>query len=265
MREEARGCLQENGHYIAAISDVLRFTAIRGIAQRADDKSFLSNNKGNVLELLHFVAKSDVIVLNKLQSGSPNAKYTHHSIQDEIFFDMSDLTVSHFKKDVDSAQFFALMVDESHDISKTQQLFVVLRYFLNGSVYERFLGFKSAKMLDAAPLYRYIKESLWRCGILLENCIAQMYDGSSVLSGKSQGIQALLTKDMPQAVWVYCLNHRLILVIVDACKALGSARTFFTLMETLCLFLGGSATHAMFLAVQKQVCGKAIKGISKTM
>ncbi|CAN7939211.1 unnamed protein product, partial [Ixodes hexagonus] len=121
-----------------------------------------------------------------------SAKYTHHSIQDELLSVMSDLNLRHFKKEVDSAQCFALMVDESRDVSKTEQLSVVVRYFLNGSVYERFFGFKSAKMLDAASLYSYVKERPSRCGILLENCIAQTYDGASVMSGKSKGVQALL-------------------------------------------------------------------------
>ncbi|EEC02728.1 vesicle docking protein P115, putative [Ixodes scapularis] len=63
------------------------------------------------------------------------------------------------------------MVDESRDVSETEQLFIVVRYFLNGSIYERFLRFKSSKMLDAASLYSYGKERLSRCRILVENGI----------------------------------------------------------------------------------------------
>ncbi|KAG0411775.1 hypothetical protein HPB47_011113 [Ixodes persulcatus] len=112
----------------------------------------------------------------------------------------------------------------------------------------------------------YVKETLSTCGIHLENCIAQTYDGASVMSGKSKGVQALLKLEVPQALYVHCFNHRLNLVIVDACKAIDSARTFFSLIEMLYVFLGGSATHALFITVQKQVCGTTIelKGISET-
>ncbi|CAN7976943.1 unnamed protein product, partial [Ixodes persulcatus] len=108
------------------------------------------------------------------------------------YFVMSDLTLRHFKKEVDSAQCFALMVDKSCDVSNTEQLSVIVWCFLNGSLYKRFLGFMSVKMLDAASLYSYVKERLSRCGILLENCIAQTYDGASVMSDKSKGVRALL-------------------------------------------------------------------------
>ncbi|XP_040072179.1 zinc finger MYM-type protein 1-like [Ixodes scapularis] len=180
--------------------------------------------------LKELVAKSDAILLKKLENGPANAKYTHHSIQDEILSAMSDIVLRRFKTEVDSAQCFALIVDESRDISKTEQLSVVVR-----------------------------------CGIHLENCIAQTYDGASVMSGKSKGVQALLKLEVPQALYVHCFNHRLNLVIVDACKSFDSARTFFSLIEMLYVFLGGSATHALFITVQKQVCGTTIelKGISE--
>ncbi|XP_040079610.1 zinc finger MYM-type protein 1-like [Ixodes scapularis] len=181
--------------------------------------------------LKELVAKSDAIVLKKLENGPANAKYTHHSVQDEILSAMSDMVLRRFKTEVDSAQCFALIVDESRDISKTEQLSVVVR-----------------------------------CGIHLKNCIAQTYDGASVMSGKSKGVQALLKLEVPQALYVHCFNHRLNLVIVDACKSFDSARTFFSLIEMLYVFLGGSATHALFITVQKQVCGTTIepKGISET-
>lgn len=96
--------VRENRHYISVIADVLRFSAIQGIAQRADDESASSENKGNFLELLQLVAKSDAIVLKKLENGPANAKYTHHSVQDEILSAMSGMVLSRFKTEVDSAQ-----------------------------------------------------------------------------------------------------------------------------------------------------------------
>jgi hypothetical protein len=40
------------------------------------------------------------------------------------------------------------MCDETKDISKTEQISVVIRYYLDGTIYERFIGFRAAKNLD---------------------------------------------------------------------------------------------------------------------
>lgn len=54
------------------------------------------------------------------------------------------------------------MVDETKDIIKIEQLSVVLRYYLDGIVYERFMGFRAAGSLCAyyikMSLFMYIKE-----------------------------------------------------------------------------------------------------------
>ncbi|KAH6938497.1 hypothetical protein HPB50_010162 [Hyalomma asiaticum] len=119
-----------------------------------------------------------------------------------------------------SSQCFALIVDETKDLSKMEQLSVVVRYYLNGAVFGRFLGFRNAEQLDAKSLLSYVKETLNRCGIDSQLCIAQTYDGASVMSGTSRGVQALFRQEVPQAVYVHCMNHRLNLVIVDVCKAI---------------------------------------------
>ena len=48
------------------------------------------------------------------------------------------------------------MADELKDVSKTEQLSVVLQHILSGNVYECFLGFIAAEGLDAASLFSYI-------------------------------------------------------------------------------------------------------------
>jgi hypothetical protein len=136
-----------------------------------------------------------------------------------------------------------------------------VRYYLDGSVYERFLGFTSASSLDAEHMLSYIKRTLNDCGIDINHCIGQTYDGASVMSGRLNGVQALLKRDVPQAIYTHCFNHRLNLVIVDVCKNIKPAANFFALIEDLYVFLSGSATHAKFVEIQKlvQPKGKVIE------
>ncbi|KAL3201357.1 hypothetical protein MRX96_042957 [Rhipicephalus microplus] len=189
----------------------------------AHDESARSENKGNFVELLNLFAKYDDIIGKKLNGGAANAKYVHHSIQDQILEILSHITLTSIKEEMKSSQCFALIVNETKDLSKTEQLSVVVRYYLNGAVFERFLGFRNAEQLDAKSLLSYVKKTLNRCGIDSQLCIAQTYDGASVMSGTSRGVQALLWQEVPQAVYVHCMNHHLNLVIVDVCKAIKPA------------------------------------------
>lgn len=198
-------------------------------------------------------AKYDDIIRKKLNGGAANAKYVHHSIQDQILEILSHITLTSIKEEMKSSQCFALIVDETKYLSKMEQLSVVVRYYLNGAVFERFLGFRNAEQLDAKSLLSYVKETLNRCGIDSQLCIAQTYDGASVMSGTSRGVQALFRQEVPQAVYVHCMNHRRNLVIVDVCKAIKPVRDFFSLSESLHVFLSGSAVHSLYVDVQKSL------------
>lgn len=245
--------VQENRMYVERVADILRFTAVQGIAQRGHDESDTSDNKGNYLELMNLLGKYDEIVKKKLKDGPANARYVHHSIQDEILGILSRLTLAAIQEEMKGSQCFALMVDETKDISKTEQVSVVVRYYVRGAVFERFLGFRNAEQLNARSLLDYIYEALNRCGIDSQECVAQTYDGASVMSGNLMGVQALFRQDVPRAIYVHCMNHRLNLAIVDVCKAVKPARDFFALLESLYVFMSGSATHSLFVDVQKRL------------
>ena len=70
------------------------------------------------------------------------------------------------------------------------------------------------------------------------------------MSGQSRGVQALIKQEVPQAIYIHCMNHRLNLVIVDVCKGITYCRNFFDLLESLYVFLSGSVPHAKFTRMQ---------------
>ena len=61
--------VRENRMYIGQIIEILRFTAVQGIAQRGNDETKDSENRGNFLELLQLISKNNTIVENKLKEG----------------------------------------------------------------------------------------------------------------------------------------------------------------------------------------------------
>ena len=121
---------------------------------------------------------------------------------------------------------FALIVDETKDVSKTEQISFVLRYFYNESVYESFLMFQAAEYLDTRSLKK-IFDCLDDLGLDYEqNLVGRCYDGASVISGKNSGVAARIQEDCKQAVYVHCYAHKLNLVLVDVAKSVTEATDF---------------------------------------
>ncbi|KAL4119154.1 hypothetical protein QTP88_012001 [Uroleucon formosanum] len=108
---------KENRYYISVIAEILLFTACQNIAQRGETRF-----------------KAEIDVLPK------NAKYTHHTIQNNLFYVMSKLVLETIAKEVKEAKYFAILADETKDISKTEQLSIMVRYYHNNTMNERFLG-----------------------------------------------------------------------------------------------------------------------------
>ncbi|KAL4085299.1 hypothetical protein QTP88_027158 [Uroleucon formosanum] len=167
--------IRKNRKYIKCIASVLLYTGTQCIAQRGDYESVKSLNCGNFLELLHLIDEQCEVVG---QDVPQNAKYTSPQIQNEMISIFNQIILEKISFELQSCNYFALIVDETKDKSKTEQLSVVVRYYIQGSIHERFMGFKPAKQLNASSLLNYIKEILQKCSVDLQKCVAQIYDGA---------------------------------------------------------------------------------------
>ena len=94
------------------------------------------------------------------------------------------------------------MADETQDLSKTEQLAVLVRYVWNGVVEERLLAVESMDetTADHEALYHTIREKLQQCGIEYSKMRGQCYDGASNVSGIHTGLQAQIKEISPSAI-----------------------------------------------------------------
>ena len=146
-----------------------------------------------------------------------------------------------------------LFADETKDVSKVEQLSVVLWYVYNGKTYERFTSYTKCDELNAEALFTYIMNVLKVMDIDINNCISQCYDGASVMSGCNTGVRTRITNVNPAAVYIHCHAHQLNLVLVDSCKKLDHALDFFSLLESPYVFIASSVPHAAFVDKQKEL------------
>ncbi|XP_076324657.1 zinc finger MYM-type protein 1-like [Tachypleus tridentatus] len=206
--------VKENRHYIRATIDALLYIACQNEAQRGHREGSQSDNRANFLELLDMISRYDEIVKKKL-SGPGNAKYTHHDIQNELLDIIAGMIRKDISKEVMEAEHFALMVVETKDVKKQEQLSILVKYLHQQSLHEKFLDFTAAEGLDADLLLKKIMETLAKCGIDHNACIGQCYDAAAVMSGHISGVQERFRREVSQAVYVHCYAHRLNLVLVD--------------------------------------------------
>ena len=67
-----------------------------------------------------------------LEEGPRNVKYTVPEIQNELLDTMAEMVLNHITSEIQKAQYYSLIVDETKDISKKEQLSVVIRYVIDG-------------------------------------------------------------------------------------------------------------------------------------
>ena len=65
---------------------------------------------------------------------------------------MKDSTLEQIQEEVRKAVYFIVLADESKDTSKKEQVVVAVRYCLNNSIHEEFVGIAEAQSLDADGL-----------------------------------------------------------------------------------------------------------------
>ncbi|XP_011403267.1 PREDICTED: zinc finger MYM-type protein 1-like [Amphimedon queenslandica] len=249
--------IRKNKHYIKSIAEILLLCSKQEISFRGHDETESSLNKGNFLEILNLLSKHDPAVNERLSHGPRNAKYTSHMIQNNIIAVMATLVRKNICISIQKAGFYSLMVDETKDLSKQEQISFVVRY-VDGdtkpaAIKERFLTFYPAASLDAESLTQYIVNTLSNYNLDPQLMVSQGYDGAAVMSGHCSGVQQRVRQVAPHAIYVHCYAHILNLVLVDCVKNNSFASEFFSLLQSLYVLLSTSKAHVVFIDKQKEL------------
>lgn len=245
--------VSENRHYLQTVAEVLLLTAAQNVSQRGHRENDSSSNEGNFKAILNLVVRHDPKISTRFRDSSLLSRYTSHDIQNEIFETLAAMMREQIIDEIKSAMYFSVLADETKDLSKTEQISIVLRYFFKGEIRESFMEFKPLIGLDAVSLSQLILNRLNSYGLdVKSNLVGQGYDGASVMSGERKGVQQRVKESAPLAIYVHCWAHRLNLVLVDSCKSVREAADFFALLERLYVFTSGSVVHVKWIAIQKE-------------
>ncbi|XP_071707423.1 uncharacterized protein [Rutidosis leptorrhynchoides] len=138
-------------------------------------------------------------------------------------------------------EFFAILVDESRDVSCKEQMSLVLRFVNNeGVVVERFIGIKQVSDTSALSLKSAIYSMLLGQGLSPCSIRGQGYDGASNMSGAFNGLKTLIMKESQSAHFIHCFAHQLQLALVFVAKNHCSINDFFERISRLLNMIGSS-------------------------
>lgn len=124
--------------------------------------------------------------------------FTDHKIQNELIELMNKQVLDQIVQQVQEAKFFAVMIDETTDISKKEQVSLVIRYTDERfNVHERFVGFERTTAMTGEALFNLLLDWLKRLNLDVKNIVGQSYDGASAMRGEYKGVASRLKEVAP--------------------------------------------------------------------
>uniref|UniRef100_H3A0I5 DUF4371 domain-containing protein n=1 Tax=Latimeria chalumnae TaxID=7897 RepID=H3A0I5_LATCH len=201
----SHGAAIAENHSILKHFKVSILCASQGIAFRG------ACNKGNYIEILELVASTQPNLFNRLRSRYGH--YTSHQYQNDLIHSAAEVLRESIVEEVRQAKYFSVLVDETKDVSKKEQLCLLLHYHRKGIIQERALGCFHIENLNAQSVSNLIIQEVQHLKFDVNYTVAQCYDAASVLSGHLTGVQTQIWEQIPHTIYVHCQAHKLNLVI----------------------------------------------------
>lgn len=162
-----------------------------GSLDSEDNKNILSGNQGVFRALLAFrIDSGDTTLMQHFQKCGNNSMMISGKIQNDLISSIGEEVRSVIVERIKKAYCFAVLLDETTDCSKKEQLTICVRYVdLQAFIIrEEFLGFVEMKSTTAKAITDTLLQELTNMGLSLENLRGQGYDGAANMSGSFKGI-----------------------------------------------------------------------------
>ncbi|XP_038689137.1 zinc finger MYM-type protein 1-like isoform X2 [Tripterygium wilfordii] len=221
--------------------DACRFLLRQGLPFRGHDESEDSTNRGNFIELIKYTADQNETISNVVLRNAPqNQQMVAPKIQKDIVHCFAHQVVQIIIQELRD-DFFAVLVDESSDVSGKEQMAIVLRFVdEHGLVKERFIGVVHVMETSALSLKVAIDSLFADHGLSLMKVRGQGYDGASNMKGEFNGLKSLILNENESAYYVHCFAHQLQLALVAVARKHVDIADFFNMISTLLNVVGAS-------------------------
>jgi hypothetical protein len=226
---------------LKAIAITLLTLAQTGCAFRGHD-----NDDGNLMTWLKLRA-GDIPELKAFLAQ--RMSFISGDIQNELLSLMHNDLLRQILKQVKQSPYFGVIVDETTDISTTEQVSICLRYLTEDmKPAEVFVGLYEVSSTTGENLCDVLLDVLKRLDLPLARLRSQCYDGASNMSGGFHGLQSRVKKLQPLAVYIHCYAHSLNLVLQEAARQVPIFRDSLDFLHRAAVLMGRSAKRKAILA-----------------
>lgn len=156
-----------------------------------------NDDNSNFMAILR--ARAEDIVELETWLWRISQKWLHHDVQNEIRQAMTTEVMTEIIRDVQGSNYFSILLDETADILRTEQVSIYLRVVSAELIAsEYFLGFYSTTDTKAETLFDIVKDVLVRFNLPQSKLRGHCYDGAANASGKISGLQQRIREEEPE-------------------------------------------------------------------
>lgn len=224
----------ENRTALHAIFTSIKFLIRQGLALRGKE-----DHSSNLHQLL-LVRSQDIPALNSWMQRS-GYKWLHNSSVNEIIQFFADEIRSIILAEIKRADFYGILMDETADLSKTEQVSLCVRTVEeNLMICENFMGFYKTCDTKSKTLFELLKNFLDSQTLKINKIRGQCYDGAQNMSGKITGLQTRVKEVEPRAIYVHCSAHCLSLVVQDSIEGIATVKNLIGVLKEMIKFVHDS-------------------------
>lgn len=229
------------------IAFVLLF-ARQNIAFAGSSHNARGQHNGNFQQFVQTVAKFDEILKQHLEKSN-HVHYLSPQIQNELIAIIAAKVLKEILLSVKKSKYYAIIVDSTPDISRKEQVTLILRYVAlkektnEYEIKESFIEFVEVTDKSGVGIADVIIQELERFELNVFDLRGQGYDNGANMEGKNVGVQRIILNKNPRAFFVPCSNHSLNLVVNEAACSSIISSTFFSLVEKVYTFLSASTNR----------------------
>ena len=246
--------IDDNRKSMTSSLNITLFLCRQILAFRGHNEDSASHNKGNFLELSDLIANYDLTLARQLKENPKYSNYRSPAAQNEMIYSLAEVLRKDIRNEIKAANIFSLLIDETADVSKVEQVSFVFRYALNGEIFETFLTYKDVTSTTGKNLFETTKGVLDANGFRIDDLRALGTDGAANMQGEYKGVKARVAEVNPFAKSVHCACHALNLVLVQACRGSIEVKLFFATLEELYSFIEASPKrHDQFKKAQEEL------------